>query len=151
MTIVQTVPSDLLTYEQYIEEFETEPSTTQPYEILDGVRHVMNTPRYKHQRISRNITLVLTQFEFELKHGVMVYAPFDVVIRRIPKLQTRQPDLFFVSHASLESGGGIPDLPFTTRYPGSAGILPALVAFPWERGHRTPALVAFRGCSALKR
>ena len=30
------------------------------------------------------------------------------LIRRFPKLQTRQPDLLFVSHARLAQGGGIP-------------------------------------------
>ena len=40
--------------------------------------------------------------------GTTVSAPYDVLIRRFPKLQTRQPDLLFVSHARLAQGGGIP-------------------------------------------
>ena len=35
-------------------------------------------------------------------------APFDVLIRRVPKLQTRQPDLLLISWARLAEGGGIP-------------------------------------------
>ena len=35
-------------------------------------------------------------------------APFDVLIRRFPKLQTRQPDVLFVSFARLAQAGGRP-------------------------------------------
>ncbi len=37
-------------------------------------------------------------------------APFDVLIRRTPKLQTRQPDVdvLFISSRQLVQGGGIP-------------------------------------------
>jgi Uma2 family endonuclease len=109
MTVARTVPPELLTYEQYRAEFENEPPTTQPYEILEGVRYIMNTPRWKHQRISKNMILLLTQFEEKAKLGLMLHAPFDIVIRQIPKLQTRQPDLLFISHDLLEKGGGVPE------------------------------------------
>ena len=33
-----------------------------------------------------------------------------MLIRRIPKLQTRQPDALFISHARLAEGGGIPEI-----------------------------------------
>lgn len=35
-------------------------------------------------------------------------APFDVLIRRVPKLQTRQPDVLFISFARLAQVGGKP-------------------------------------------
>jgi Uma2 family endonuclease len=34
-------------------------------------------------------------------------APFDVVIRTVP-LQTRQPEVFFITNERLEEAGGIP-------------------------------------------
>ncbi len=37
-------------------------------------------------------------------------APFDISIRRTPKLQTRQPDVLFVSHTRMAQGGGVPKL-----------------------------------------
>ncbi len=33
-----------------------------------------------------------------------------MLIRRVPKLQTRQPDVLFVSYARLAQGGGIPEI-----------------------------------------
>ena len=49
-------------------------------------------------------------FEQRSGLGVIVSAPYDVLIRRVPKLQTRQPDALFVSHARLAQGGGIPEI-----------------------------------------
>ncbi len=98
----------LLTYEQYMAEFLTEPPTMQPYEIIEGIRHFMNTPNWRHQRIVLNIAEALHRYEEESGKGVVGLLPFDVIIRRVPRLQTRQPDVFFVSHERLEQGGGVP-------------------------------------------
>jgi Uma2 family endonuclease len=52
---------------------------------------------------------LLTAFEEESGLGLLIPAPFDVLIRRIPKMQTRQPDLLFLSHTRAAQGGGIPE------------------------------------------
>lgn len=41
--------------------------------------------------------------------GNCLAAPFDVLIRRVPRLQVRQPDLLFISKAALARSGGIPE------------------------------------------
>ena len=40
--------------------------------------------------------------------GKVITAPYDVLIRRLPKLQTRQPDVLLISWARLAQGGGVP-------------------------------------------
>lgn len=63
---------------------------------------------WRHQRVAQNIGRVLERYERE-GIGLTVSAPFDVLIRRFPKLQTRQPDVLFISHRRLAQGGGIPE------------------------------------------
>jgi Uma2 family endonuclease len=97
----KTVPTELLTYEQYMAAFGTEPPTTQPYEILDGIVYMVQTPTWRHQRIAGKIYRHFSRFEEQSGKGLAGIAPFDVVIRRAPKLRTRQPDVFFISHERL--------------------------------------------------
>lgn len=40
--------------------------------------------------------------------GRTAVAPLDVLIRRVPKLQIRQPDVLFITNKALAQGGGIP-------------------------------------------
>ena len=40
--------------------------------------------------------------------GKVNIAPFDVLIRRFPKMQVRQPDVLFISSARLAQAGGRP-------------------------------------------
>ncbi|HLK55629.1 MAG TPA: Uma2 family endonuclease [Chthonomonadaceae bacterium] len=91
-----------LTFAQYIEGFDLNPPTTQPYEILDGVVHMVQTPNWRHQRIVGEIYLKFRQYENSSGRGMAGIAPFDVVIRQIPKLRTRQPDVCFISHERLK-------------------------------------------------
>ncbi len=37
----------------------------------------------------------------------MIVSPFDVLIRRVPRLQTRQPDVMFITNDRLELSGGV--------------------------------------------
>ena len=55
----------------------------------------------RHQRIADSITQLLRVFERQTGLGISVSAPYDVLIRRSPRMQTRQPDVLFVSHARL--------------------------------------------------
>lgn len=94
-----------LTFEQYMAEDEIK----QRYDIVDGVRIFMPAPSWRHQRISFNITMLLRRFEEQSGIGLALGAPFDVLIRRVPRLQTRQPDVLFLTHALLTQGGGLPE------------------------------------------
>ncbi len=102
------VPDSELTYAEYMEAFDVEPATAQPYAILDGVQTFLNTPTFRHQRIVGSIYSRFRRFEEASGIGLALVSPFDVLIRRVPKLQTRQPDVMFVSHARLAAGGGVP-------------------------------------------
>ena len=93
-----------LTYDAYM----AEPETEGRYSIIKGVREYMAGATWRHQRVSKNISKAFDRYEETYSLGVTVYAPFDVLIRRFPKLQTRQPDVLFISQARLAQGGGIP-------------------------------------------
>ena len=73
-----------------------------PYEILDGVLHIVYSPNWRHQRIVKRVGRLLDDYETASGRGYCGIAPFDLVIRRIPKLRTRQPDVFFISHEQLK-------------------------------------------------
>jgi Uma2 family endonuclease len=103
MTTTSTA-SNLLTYEQYMAEGEVEGR----YDIVEGMRIFMPGPTWQHQRILVNILLILHRFEVTHGIGFALTAPFDILIRRRPRLQTRQPDLLFISKAALGRVGGAP-------------------------------------------
>jgi Uma2 family endonuclease len=103
-----TIPqpaSHILTYEDYLAEGEVEGR----YDIIEGVRRLIPGPTWRHQRIADKITRALLQYEETTRRGMALSAPFDVLIRRAPRLQTRQPDVLFVSHEQLAKGGGLQD------------------------------------------
>ena len=102
----QRIESDEITYERYLAEFTSEPPTMQPYEILEGVRYIMNSPLLPHQMTTGRIYLKMFDYGDTTGNGVAVVSPFDVVIRRRPRLKTRQPDVLFISRARFEAAGG---------------------------------------------
>ncbi|MGI4792471.1 MAG: Uma2 family endonuclease [Janthinobacterium lividum] len=108
MAITTKAPAAPTTNELTYDEYMAEPDTEGRYSIINGVKIFMAGASYRHQRVSKNISKVFDRYEEMTSLGATVYAPFDVLIRRYPKLQTRQPDLLFVSHVRLAQGGGIP-------------------------------------------
>lgn len=100
-------PQKLITYEEYLEGFMNERPTLQPYDIIEGVRHFMNTPLLVHQRIVIRLVLLLSAYEVARRTGIVIVSPFDVLIRRVPRLQTRQPDVMFITNDRLELSGGV--------------------------------------------
>ncbi len=101
---VLDAPGDTLTYEAYL----AEPQTEGRYDIINGVRKFMAGATWDHQTIALNIAGLLRQYGRVSGVGKANIAPFDVLIRRFPKLQTRQPDVLFVSFARLAQVGGRP-------------------------------------------
>ncbi len=93
------VTAPLLTYEQYMSE---EP-THQRYEIVDGVRVIVN-PTRKHQDVLLNIAELFRSYQRRSRVGKTIIAPCDVLIRRNP-LRVRQPDVLFISHEQLAKCG----------------------------------------------
>lgn len=87
------VDTQKLTYEEFLKL----PETRQRYEVIDGeLRFMSPGPTTQHQRILRNLFLLLDRFVETHSLGEVLFAPLDILIRRAP-LRTRQPDLLFVS------------------------------------------------------
>ena len=79
------------------------------FEIIEGFFHQMPAPTFKHQIYNKCLLFAFTNYEIATGRGVALAAPSDILIRRFPRLNTRQPDVFFISHEQLERGGGIPE------------------------------------------
>ena len=95
MAVLESPPrSEILTYEKYLDEGVIEGS----YEIINGVRIFMASPSWPHQKKNFTIATILNNYAVTSKSAEMILAPFDVLIRRRPKLQTRQPDVFLISY-----------------------------------------------------
>lgn len=106
MATMTEAPAATLTYEAYM----AEPEVQGRYDIVNGVRIIMPGATLRHQRIADRIARMLYAFEERTGLGISVSAPYDVLIRRAPRIQTRQPDVLFVSHTRLAQGGGIPEV-----------------------------------------
>ncbi len=104
MATVINTPAANLTYEAYL----AEPQVEGRYDIIEGTRVFMSGATWQHQTISGNLYDLLRRYSRAHHSGTALYAPFDVLIRRAPRLQTRQPDLLFISPARLAQAGGIP-------------------------------------------
>ena len=105
MAMMTEAPAATLTYEAYM----AEPEVQGRYDIVNGVRIIMPGATWDHQTIAMNLVELLRRYARASGVGKVNTAPFDVLIRRTPKLQTRQPDVLFVSYAQLAQGGGIPE------------------------------------------
>lgn len=104
MATMTEAPAATLTYEAYM----AEPAVQGRYDIVNGVRIIMPGATWDHQTVSMNIVELLRRYARDSGVGKVNTAPFDVLIRRTPKLQTRQPDVLFVSFARLARVGGRP-------------------------------------------
>ena len=96
--------ADELTYEAYM----AEPTVYGRYEIVNGVRIFMPGATWDHQEIAANINDRLREYARATRIGKVIFAPFDVLIRRTPKMQVRQPDILMISFDRLAQVGGRP-------------------------------------------
>jgi len=90
----------VFTYEEYLRT----PETNERYEIVEGEWIMSPAPTTKHQWLLTEINDVLKPFVRQNELGVVLFASLDIVIRKIPRLQTRQPDMLFFT---AERIGGI--------------------------------------------
>ena len=98
----------LLTYEDYCQI----PNDGNRYEVIDGVLYMSPSPKFKHQRISIKIAASLFTFVEEHKLGVVLEAPFDIILSETDVVI---PDILFISNerASIiteKNAQGAPDL-----------------------------------------
>ncbi|MCS7186087.1 MAG: Uma2 family endonuclease [Armatimonadota bacterium] len=95
------VAQKVITWEEYLQ---GEPKDLEFYEIEDGEVIVVGAPSGEHQWVSKVLTRLLDDFVTAKQLGVVLQAPFDIVVQREP-VRTRQPDLFFLS----KERGGTPE------------------------------------------
>lgn len=87
-----------LTWEQYVQT----PESIERMEIEDGEVKPMASPTGTHQLVLGNLHLMLAGNSFVRAQGIVLMAPFDVVISRRP-LRVRQPDLLYISKQRLQA------------------------------------------------
>ena len=89
-----------LTWEDYLKT----PEVRFRYEILEGIVKIMSpAPLPKHQQKLLKLTRLAADYVERNGLGLVMIAPVDIVIRRRPKLKTRQPDMLFFSTARIGS------------------------------------------------
>jgi Uma2 family endonuclease len=84
-------------HEVTYEEFMRMPETHQHVEVVDGVIVVMPGATFKHQIVQGKFFTSLDGYVTRHDLGLVIAAPADVIIRKRPKLQVRQPDVMFFS------------------------------------------------------
>jgi Uma2 family endonuclease len=82
------------------------------YELIEGELYMVPAPNFQHQTISRDLGVALWTFVKENNLGIILYAPFDVVLS---ETEVVQPDIIFVSKERMglvteKNLGGAPDL-----------------------------------------
>ena len=103
-TILAPEKASLLTYQAYLSEGEV----AGRYDIVEGERIPMASPSWEHQEIMGNIYDKFRGYQKAKNNGRGLMAPFDILIRRFPRLQVRQPDVFYISNTRLMQVGGRP-------------------------------------------
>jgi Uma2 family endonuclease len=86
-----------LTFEEYL----ATPETKARQEVIDGVIVMSPSPNFRHQLILGNLYRSIFYHLLLIDLGTVVIAPADLLIRKIPKLQVRQPDLMIVPHSRI--------------------------------------------------
>lgn len=108
-----------LTYEDYRNAPESE---RERYELVEGGIVMVPSPNEYHQRIVRNLGLILHQYITQHDLGSLYWAPFDVILSEDTVLQ---PDILFVGNEQsdiiVEEGiRGAPDLVVEVLSPATA-------------------------------
>ncbi len=114
--VVDKLKGKVLTYEDYLRL-----EDDRRYELINGRLYEMPAPGFEHQLISKAIVIALDRFVNERNMGVVVYAPFDVILSEAVVVQ---PDIIFISGDNLKNikNGrlfGPPDLAIEIVSPGS--------------------------------
>jgi Uma2 family endonuclease len=90
-----STPNPLIRF--HYEDYQSLPeSMSARYELLDGDLLMVPAPTVTHQRISRNLELILIQFVREHNLGEIFYSPIDVVFGVGDDREIAQPDILFV-------------------------------------------------------
>ena len=91
-------------------------------ELIEGDFHVVPSPKFKHQAISRNLGVEMWEFVRQNSLGIVLWAPMDVVL---DQENVVQPDILFVSNdrrniITDDNISGAPDLVIEILSPSTA-------------------------------
>ena len=108
MVPAQPTPYKRLTYADYCQI----PDDGKRHEIIDGIHYVSPAPRYIHQQIVVNLVGILNTWTKAQKTGVVLVAPFDVLLSEYDIVQ---PDVLFISNENRgilneKNAKGAPDI-----------------------------------------
>jgi Uma2 family endonuclease len=92
-TIVPRIPFTYADYKSLPE------SMDRRYELLGGELYMVPAPTVAHQRVSRNLLVIINGHVVARGLGEVLYAPLDVVFGSGRERDIAQPDLVFVSTA----------------------------------------------------
>ena len=101
VTGMAEVIQKVITWEDYLQ---GEPRDLEFYEIEDGKVIVVGAPSGEHQWVVGSLYRLLHEFATKRDLGVVLLAPFDVVVQQDP-VRTHQPDLLFLR----KERGGTPE------------------------------------------
>jgi Uma2 family endonuclease len=83
----------LVTYDDY----RHLPDDGKQYQVIGGNLYMAPAPTTTHQRILRNLSILLSEYVSKSKAGEVLFAPVDVVLSMTDVVQ---PDLIFVARSS---------------------------------------------------
>jgi Uma2 family endonuclease len=86
----------ILTYKEY----EALPTDGRRYELHDGELSVTPAPSPKHQRVSRNLFLILHNYVKDREIGEVLYAPLDCILSDTTVVQ---PDIVYLERSRLSA------------------------------------------------
>lgn len=100
-------------------------SETERYELLEGELVMVPSPSFEHQNISGNLEFLLRLFVRDRDLGIVLDAPFDVVLGKPGEERVVQPDILFVAKERREiiqeeEVRGAPDLVIEVLSPATA-------------------------------
>jgi len=126
-------------------EYFATPESVRPTELAYGVLRVADAPVVRHQRVVRDLTILLTAFTKEHGLGEVLPAPIDVVLDRDRHLVV-QPDVVFIAAERHTIVGdrveGAPDLAIEVLSPHPrVGLVEEKVAWYAQYGVRECWLV----------
>ena len=100
------------------DEWQSLPETKRRCEVVDGVLLMPPGPMGEHQWTSRVIFLGLDAFVTRMGLGIVLTAPYDVLIQREP-LRVRQPDIMVVNAelSGIRRPADLVGLPFLASPP----------------------------------
>src|SRR5258708_5462870 len=94
-------PPHEINFEEYLQM----PEMRVRYDIIDGELNMSPAPSDDHQWDLSDLNDILKVHAQLRDLGVVLFAPLDIIIRKTPRLTTRQPDIAFFSWQTIGGRG----------------------------------------------